>query len=58
MKKPARKPKVSVESNLRDNPEWTLAMIAEARPASEVLLEIFDAKMAAMMLNPNRGLKS
>lgn len=36
----------------RDAPEWTEEMFARARPASEVLPEIFPAKLAAEMLKP------
>lgn len=35
-----------------DNPEWTAADFARARPASEVLPEIFGAALAAEMLKP------
>lgn len=38
-----------------DNPEWTEEMFASARPASEVLPEIFGAEVAAEMLAPKRG---
>jgi uncharacterized protein (DUF4415 family) len=47
MKKPS-KPK----KTLRKNPEWTGKMVAEARPASEVLPKIFGARTAAAMLKP------
>lgn len=35
-----------------DNPEWTDADFARARPASEVLPELFGTKTAQMMLKP------
>ena len=35
-----------------ENPEWTAADFAEARPASEVLPQIFGAKLAHEMLKP------
>lgn len=35
-----------------DSPEWTAADFARARPASEVLPEIFPAALAAEMLKP------
>jgi uncharacterized protein (DUF4415 family) len=35
-----------------ENPEWTPERIAGARPASEVLPEIFGAKLAEGMLKP------
>ncbi|WP_339897885.1 BrnA antitoxin family protein [uncultured Gilvimarinus sp.] len=35
-----------------DNPEWTEAEFARARPASDVLPEIFPKKLAAQMLKP------
>lgn len=35
-----------------DNPEWTQEDFARARPASEVLPEVFGSKMAAEMLRP------
>lgn len=47
MNKPA-KPKRAQ----RINSEWTAAMVAEARPAREVLPKIFGAKKATEMLNP------
>lgn len=40
------------------NPEWTAAMIAKARPAKEVLPEIFGARTAAAMLKPRGRPKS
>ncbi len=53
MRKPS-KPK----KTLRKNPEWTAKMVAEARPAKEVLPEIFGAKTAAAMLKPRGRPKS
>ena len=35
-----------------DNPEWTTEQIARARPASEVLPQIFGAQLAKEMLKP------
>lgn len=35
-----------------DNPEWTDEMLARARPASEVLLEIVGQEAAAELLKP------
>lgn len=35
-----------------ENPEWTAADFTEARPASEVLPQIFGAKVAQEMLKP------
>lgn len=35
-----------------ENPEWTVADFAKARPASEVLPQIFGAKLAQEMLKP------
>jgi hypothetical protein len=37
-----------------DNPEWTAADFARARPASEVLLALFGENQAAEMLQPKR----
>ena len=53
MKKPS-KPK----KTLRRNPEWTAAMIAQARPAKEVLPKLFGARTAAAMLKPRGRPKS
>ena len=53
MKKPSKPKKTS-----RENPEWTLAMIAKARPAGEVLPKIFGARAAAAMLKPRGRPKS
>ena len=44
--------------SLRKNPEWTGKMIAQARPAREVLPEIFGARTAAAMLRPRGRPKS
>ena len=38
-----------------DNPEWTAEDFAKARPAKEVLPEIFSKTVAAEMLKPKRG---
>ena len=35
-----------------ENPEWTVADFAKARPASEVLPQIFGGKLAQEMLKP------
>lgn len=35
-----------------DNPEWTARNFANARPASEVLSQLFGAKRAQEMLKP------
>jgi uncharacterized protein (DUF4415 family) len=43
---------------IRENPEWTMAMIAKARPAREVLPKIFGARTAAAMLKPRGRPKS
>lgn len=53
MKKQAKTKKA-----LRKNPEWTAAMIAEARPAKEVLPKLFGARAAAAMLKPRGRPKS
>jgi uncharacterized protein (DUF4415 family) len=53
MKKPSKLKKAS-----RENPEWTAAMIAKARPAKEVLPKIFGARTAAAMLKPRGRPKS
>ena len=53
MKKPS-KPKTTQ----RTNPEWTAAMVAEARSAREVLPKIFGARAAAAMLKPRGRPKS
>lgn len=38
-----------------ENPEWTEADFARARPAAEVLREQFGAEAAAHLLKPKRG---
>ena len=38
-----------------ENPEWTAADFARARPAAEVLREQFGAEAAAQLLKPKRG---
>ena len=43
---------------IRENPEWTMEMIAKARPAKEVLPKIFGARTAATMLKPRGRPKS
>lgn len=52
------KKRLKPEKSNRDNPEWTAKMIAEARPAKEVLPKIFDARTAARMLRPRGRPKS
>ena len=37
-----------------DNPEWTAEDFANARPASEVLSELFGTEIAAEMLRPKK----
>ena len=44
--------KLNPESIDDDNPEWTTEQIAKARPASEVLPQIFGAPVAKEMLKP------
>ena len=46
------------KKTIRKNPEWTMAMIAKARPAKEVLPKIFGARTAAAMLKPRGRPKS
>jgi uncharacterized protein (DUF4415 family) len=46
------------KKSIRQNPEWTMAMIAKARPAREVLPKIFGARTAATMLKPRGRPKS
>jgi uncharacterized protein (DUF4415 family) len=53
MKKPSKPKKTR-----RKNPEWTATMIAEARPAKDVLPKIFGASTAAAMLKPRGRPKS
>lgn len=43
---------------IRENPEWTTKMIANARPAKEVLPKIFGARAAAAMLKARGRPKS
>jgi uncharacterized protein (DUF4415 family) len=38
-----------------DNPEWTAEDFAKARPASEVLNELFSPEIAAEMLRPKKS---
>jgi uncharacterized protein (DUF4415 family) len=38
-----------------ENPEWTGADFARARPAAELLREQFGAEAAAQLLKPKRG---
>jgi uncharacterized protein (DUF4415 family) len=52
------KKRLKPERSSRDNPEWTAKMIAEARPAKEVLPKIFGARTAARMLKPRGRPKS
>ena len=44
--------KPNPESIDDDNPEWTTEQIAKARPASEVLPQIFGVQAAKEMLKP------
>ena len=53
MKKHSNPEKIS-----RDNPEWTVEMIAKARLAKEVLPKIFGVRAAAAMLKPRGRPKS
>ncbi len=53
MKKQSKPRKTS-----RDNPEWTKAMLAKARPARAVLPKIFGTRTAAAMLKPRGRPKS
>lgn len=46
------------KKTLRKNPEWTEKMVAEARPANEMLPKIFGARTAAAMLKPRGRPKS
>ena len=45
-----KKPNPELVDN--ENPEWTAEQIANARPAREVLPQIFDAQVAQEMLKP------
>lgn len=38
-----------------DNPEWTAEDFRRAKPAAEILPELFGAPIAAEMLQPKRG---
>ena len=49
----ARKPKPEQIDD--ENPEWTEADFARARPATEVLPELFGAEAVAHLLKPKRG---
>jgi uncharacterized protein (DUF4415 family) len=53
MKKPSK-----TKTGHRVNPEWTDAMIAQARPARDVLPKIFGARTASAMLKPRGRPKS
>ena len=46
------KRKTSTKRRAAENPEWTKATFAKARPAAEVLPEIFGASAAKKMLKP------
>lgn len=46
------KRKTSTKRRAIENPEWTKATFAKARPAAEVLPEIFGASAAKKMLKP------
>ncbi len=46
------KRKTSTRKRATENPEWTKATFAKARPAAEVLPEIFEASTARKMLKP------
>ena len=48
-----RKPNPALADD--ENPEWTDADFARARPAAEVLREQFGADAAAQLLKPKRG---
>jgi uncharacterized protein (DUF4415 family) len=50
MSKPDRTEKVD-----KDNPEWTEETFARARPAEQVLDELFGQAQASEMLRPRRG---
>lgn len=51
MAKLAKRP-ISPETVDDDNPEWTVEDFAKARPAAEVLTEIFPQTVVATMLKP------
>ena len=44
-----------IRSTDKDNPEWTPADFARARPAAEVLREQFGNEVASHLLRPKRG---
>ena len=52
------KKQANPKKSIRENPEWTTAMIAKARAAKEVLPKIFGARAAATMLKPRGRPKS
>jgi len=52
------KKKSKPEQRARNDPEWTRVMLSKARPAREVLPEIFGARAAAGMLKPRGRPKS
>ena len=52
------KRKPSVKRAVRENPEWTKATFAKARPAAEVLPEIFGERIAKQLLKPRGRPKS
>ncbi|MFM9912836.1 MAG: BrnA antitoxin family protein [Methylophilaceae bacterium] len=45
----------AIEAVDTENPEWTKADFAKARPAAEVLPNLFSAATSAEMLKPRRG---
>lgn len=47
--------RLNPERTDQDNPEWTEEDFARARPAGEVLSEIFGSARAAELLKPKRG---
>lgn len=47
--------KVRSEQMSTDNPEWGATEFAKARPAGDVLGELFGSEPAAAMLKPKRG---
>ncbi|MCJ7452063.1 MAG: BrnA antitoxin family protein [Steroidobacteraceae bacterium] len=46
------KRKTGTKRKTQDNPEWKTATFSKARPAAEVLPEIFEASVAKKMLKP------
>lgn len=46
------KRKTSTQRTAVENPEWTKTTFSKARPATEVLPEIFGANVAKKMLRP------